>query len=278
MRHMTLTRVLLTVASVCAVPAMAAAGSLDEPMVAPSVAPTTYVAPSAARNQVQFTLGAGASIGPGYFGSDETVTGPTGTFRLEGLTLGGVTYIDPAGDPYGLGVHGSLRYIGERTAEEYPELAGLTDLDASLEIGAGLTYAQPGYEVFADLRYGAIGHESFVGEVGADLILRATDRLTLSAGPRMFFGDDDYAATYFGVTPEEAAASSFSAYEAQGGLLSGGIELGAEYEITDDWGVAGVIRYDRYLGDAADSPIVLGGSDDAVSASIMATRRFSLEF
>ncbi len=261
-----------------AVPVVGRAGSLDGPAGETTV--LVPVAPGApvVRNGVQVELGFGAASAPGYFGSDELIVGPTGTFRLNGLTLGGTTFVDPNGDPYGLGLRGSFRYIGERTAADYPELDGLADIDASLELGLGVGYTQPGYEVFADVRYGVVGHESFVGEVGADVFLRPTDRLTFSAGPRVFFGDDDYAGTYFGVTPDEAAQSSFGQYDARGGILAGGIELGAEYDITDAWGVEGTIRYDRFLGDAADSPIVLGGSDNAVSASIMATRTFTLDF
>ncbi len=254
------------------------AGSLDETGTAPPVAVPGVSAPVAARNGVQVQLGFGAAAAPGYFGSDETILGPTGTFRLRGLTLGGTTFVDPDGDPTGLGLRGSFRYIGERTAAEYPELRGMNDIDASLELGLGVAWNQPGYEVFADVRYGAIGHESFVGEVGADLFLRPSERLTLSAGPRVLFGDDDYVATYFGVTGDEAMASDFTFYDPRGGAVTGGFEFGAEYEITDDWGVEGTIRYDRFLGDAADSPIVLGGSDEAVSAGLMVTRNFSLEF
>jgi outer membrane scaffolding protein for murein synthesis (MipA/OmpV family) len=175
-------------------------------------------------------------------------------------------------------VTGSLRYIGERDASENAALTGLEDVDASLELGVGLRYATENLEVFGAVRYGVVGHESFVGELGADALVRPTDRLTLRAGPRGFFGDDDYASTYFGVTGAESAASSgaLPAFEADGGLLSAGVELGAGYRINEDWGIDAAITYERLRNSAEDSPISL--DDDQVSARIGLTRRFTLGF
>lgn len=173
---------------------------------------------------------------------------------------------------------GSFRYIGERSSSDNPELAGLDDVDMAIELGMGLAYSQRNYEVFGDVRYGVVGHESFVGELGADLRLHPTDRLTLTAGPRVFFGSDSYSQTYFGVTAAESAASGLAAYTASGGALSAGIELGATYAINDDWGIEGAVVYDRLLNDAADSPIVLQGSADQWSLRLGVTRRISLRF
>ena len=128
------------------------------------------------------------------------------------------------------------------------------------------------------LRYGVVGHEAFVGELGADVFLRPSDRLTLRAGPRALFGDSDYAQTYFGVTAAEAAApgSTFAAFNAGGGLLSAGAELGAEYRINDNWGIDAAITYEQLRNDAAASPITV--QDNNLSARIGITRRFSLGF
>lgn len=225
-----------------------------------------------------FTLRGGVGAAPSYFGSDSIEAAPDIGFELNYLRLGGFTIgdPDPLYRPSGFGVTGSFRYIGERTSGDDPELAGLDDVDASLELGGGLRYATDLYEIYGNVRYGAIGHEAFVGELGADIFMRPTDRLTLRAGPRAFFGDSDYASTYFGVTAAEAGASSFSAYAPSGGLLSAGVELGAGYRINDTWGVDAAIRYDRLQNDAADSPIT--SDDTQLSARIGLTRRFTLGF
>ena len=269
-------RFALTTAALALLPLTALAdgpGALESEPVVQSISPE-IVEP----NVLRFTAGVGLQSRPGYFGAEENILSPTGTFRFEYLRYGSrqLGQADPYAEANGLSFGGSLRIVSARTAEEFPELAGLEDLDLSVELGAGITYSQPAYEVFADVRYGAIGHEAWVGEIGADVFVRPTDQLTLSVGPRVFLGSDDYAETYFGV--DEDHSSVLEAYDARGGILSAGVEVGAQYQVNDTWGVEGSVRWDRYLGDAADSPIVTGGSDDNVTATIMATRRFSFEF
>lgn len=120
------------------------------------------------------------------------------------------------------------------------------------------------------------GHEAFVADAGADLTTALMPQLSLAAGPRVLWGDDTYAQTYFGISPDEAAASAFDSYDPQGGLISAGIQASATYAVNDDWQVIGTIRYDRLQDDAADSPLVQ--SDDQTTASLVVTRRFSFSF
>ncbi|MCG6901929.1 MAG: MipA/OmpV family protein, partial [Rhodobacter sp.] len=104
------------------------------------------------------------------------------------------------------------------------------------------------------------------------------DGLTLKLGPRLFVGDESYAATYFGVTPAESVASGLAAFAPSGGALSAGVELGATYALNDRWNLYGGMRYDRLLNDAAGSPITGLGSADQFSINLGLTRRFVLNF
>jgi outer membrane scaffolding protein for murein synthesis (MipA/OmpV family) len=227
-----------------------------------------------------FTLRGGVGTAPTYFGSDSNEAVPDIGFELNYLNLGGFTFgsPDPLYRPEGFGVTGSFRYIGERDDADSPELTGLEDVDASVELGVGLRYAATNYEVYGNVRYGVVGHESFVGELGADVFLRPTDRLTLRAGPRAFFGDEDYASTFYGVTNTESAASggNLAAFDPDGGLMSTGVEFGAGYQINDTWGIDAAITYERLRNDAQNSPI--SADDDQFSARIGLTRRFTLGF
>lgn len=223
-----------------------------------------------ASDGVTFRFGLGPSFAPEYFGSDETAPGVGAKFRLESLQLGGVSL--GGGDNYGLGVTGSLRFIGERSADDFSELARLEDIDASLELGGGLEFTTPYYDVFAVLRYGVIGHGSFVSEIGSNVYYRPTDQLTFKAGPRVLIGDDDYAQTYFGVS----GATSLTDFDAQGGLVSAGAMAEATYAINDDWEVIGTINYNQLREDAADSPI--SENDDMLSGSIVLTRKITFGF
>lgn len=231
--------------------------------------------------RANFTLGLGAQSAPTYFGSDETTIGPTGSFGFGSLNIGSLSF--GGGDPNGIGFKGGFRYIGERSGDDYAELTGLDDVDAALELGGGLTFTDTangttdnwGSYSFAEVRYGVVGHETWVAEIGSDLVYAPTRDLTLTLGPRLFGGTDDYSATYFGITQSEAESSTFPAYNAGGGILSRGLEASATYNVTDIWGITGTVTYEEFLNDAADSPIVQQGSSDQISASILLTRSFS---
>lgn len=230
---------------------------------------------AAAQERVlSFDLGVGAQSAPTYFGSDEVEGGVTGSFGFERLVFGRLSL--GGGDPNGFGFKGGFRFIGERTADDAPELAGLADVDAALELGGGVTYTfrpdgvsqQWGNYAFAEVRYGVVGHESFVAEVGADLIYKPSAAWEFRAGPRLFAGDDDYAAVYF----DDPRVG----YVAGGGLLSRGVEVSAAYDFNETWGVEASATYEQFLNDAADSPIVR--EDNQVSVSVIMTRAFSFTF
>jgi len=254
--------------------APAFAGTLEQP-----VADTIVIAPQpvvvAPTPRLIFTLRGGVAVSPEYFGSDDFEVGPDIGFSLNYANLGGREFgsTEPGYRPLGFGLTGAFRYIGERTADDSPELSGLADIDDAVELGLGARYSWENFEVFGNVRQGFGGHEGVVGDLGADVLFNPTDRLTFSAGPRVFIGDSEYADTYFGVP---AATGTFAAYEAEGGVLSAGVELGMTYDFSDRWGLEGALRYDVLQNDAADSPIT--ANDDQVSIRLGVTRRFSLNF
>lgn len=267
----------LATALVVAAPFAAFAGSLT------TAADTQVAVPMAQTKapRLAFTLRAGIGGAPAYFGAKDLTAGPDFSFSLDYLALPGGRSIgsaDPRAVSYGFAPRGSFRYIAKRSATDNPELAGLNDVKASVELGMGLGYTQRNFEAFADVRYGVIGHHAWVGEIGANLVARPSEQLTLRVGPRVFFGSNDYASTYFGVTAAEAAAvgTAFpAAYSAKGGALSAGLEVGATYALNDTWGIDGAVRWDKYLGDAKSSPIVAQGKDNNFTVRLGMTRRFS---
>lgn len=239
----------------------------------------TQPAPAPRTPALVFKLRGGVEASPDYFGASGHSAGPDLGMSIEFARLpGGLSFGSSDGQPrYGFAPRGSFRLISKRSAADNPELAGLNDVPLSVELGLGLGYRQRNFEAFADLRYGVIGHHALVAELGADLVLRPTDRLTLKLGPRLLAGDTDYAQTYFGVTPAESSAA-LPAFNAKGGALTAGVQFGAAYQINDKWGVEGAVRYDKYIGDAKSSPIVRQGKTDAVTVRLGITRRISLNF
>ena len=235
--------------------------------------------PVAAVAQNSLIVGLGPQSAPGYFGADTNEVGITGTIAVQELNFGPLRLGGAEGGAAeGIGFTGSVRYIGERNGVKYRELAGTAPIDAALELGGGVTYTTQNFYVFALARYGVTGHDSLVGELGGDAIFRPSAPVELRVGPRLFFADDDYAQTYFGLTAAEVGGPNdafATTYDAKGGLLSRGIEASAAYAFSDDWGVTATVRYDAFVNDAADSPIVRQGSDTATTASLIVTRRFS---
>ena len=235
-------------------------------------------APAPAAPRLMFTLRGGVASAPEYFGSEDNAIGPDFGFTFNYLSLrNGRTFgnPDPWADSMGLTFGGSFRYIGERKTDDFSELAGLEDIDAALELGVSVRYGTENFAAFGEVRRGFGGHEGWVGEVGADAILRPTDRLRLSLGPRLFFGDDTYSDTYFGITPAESSAA-LPAYDPDGGMVSAGVEFGARYQINDVWGLEGAVTWEKVTDDAADSPIVEQGSEDQWGLRFGVTRVFSI--
>lgn len=231
---------------------------------------TTAAAAQAQDNRLVFRFGGGVESTPGYLGSPETELGPDVAFDLAYGRFGGLEFGDP--DPNatasGLGFGGAFDYIPASSASDYPELAGLPDRDASVELGASVNYAGPGYEAFAELRYGVTGHEALVGEVGLDLVWQMQPGLVLTLGPRAVWGSDAYAAYYF----DDPRVG----YRAEGGLISAGLAVGFDWQLAPLWSLYGTARLDRLQDSAADSPISI--DDDQTSVAIGVTRVFDISF
>lgn len=246
---------------------------------------STVAAPVLAQDDttVSVTLGFGVGSTPDYFGAATSNVGVTGSAADFVLTSPLVSF--GGGDPNGFGFSGSARLIAARNAEDYTELTGLNDIDTAFEIGGGISYTDLptgsrkwGSDSFLNVRYGVVGHEAWVGEVGSDLVYAPTQAMTFTFGPRLFAGADDFASTYFGITPDEAATSSFTAFDAGGGVLGRGVEATATYDFNETWGVVGTITYEEFLNDAARSPIVQQGSADQLNMSLIVTRAINFSF
>ena len=225
-----------------------------------------------------FALRGGVAGTPEYLGSDKTTAGADLGFTFGALRWGNLDVGNGVrGVPdNGVSLRGAFRVIGDRTADDSPELAGLEDIDTAVELGFGLTFQQTNWMAFGEVRKGVTGHSGVTGTVGADLIFRPSDRWLIKAGPRVNFGNDEFASTYFGVAT--GTTSSFAAYDATGGALGAGIEVSGTYFLDDKWALEGGLSYEKLLGDAADSPITKNGSEDQWRIRLGLSRVFNLNF
>lgn len=145
-------------------------------------------------------------------------------------------------------------FIGKRKASDIG--ADLPKVGFTVEAGG---FAQvsltPSLRIRAEGRKGLSGHKGWTGEISADYIARQGDDWLFSIGPRVTLGDAKYTRAYFGVTPAAAATSGLPAYDPGGGIQSVGLTAGYHRMLGRSWGVAVYGRYDRLVGDAADSPV-----------------------
>ncbi len=224
-----------------------------------------------------FRLGAGVSYANSYFGSKSSEAGPSGSLSFQFLRLpSGKSLGSETGEPnYGFAPRGSFRFVGKRASKDHPELTGLPDVPLSVEIGGGIGYTSQSFEAFADLRYGVIGHQAFVGELGANVVMHPSDRLTVKAGPRVVIGSNKFNDTYFGVT---TATGALGVYNPGSGIVSAGLEVDTTYKLDDKWNLDAALRYDQFQGDAKSSPIVTQGSDHQLKVTIGVSRLISLRF
>lgn len=148
----------------------------------------------------------------------------------------------------------ALGFIGKRTGADIG--ADLPKVGFTFEVGAFVQASlTPALRVRAEGRKGLSGHKGWTGEVSADYIAREGDNWLFSIGPRVTLGDAKYQRAYFGVSPTASSTSGLPAFDVDGGVQSVGITAGYLRQLSPRWGLAAYARYDRLVGDAAESPV-----------------------
>jgi outer membrane protein len=219
------------------------------------------------------SVGAGVQVLPSYPGADDYEIGPlfTGFSRREGDPI---PFRTPD-DGIGIGLLGGdsvidfgplIQFQGKRDQEDVGAAVG--DVDFTVEAGAFVNFnLGENFRLRLEGQKGIGGHEGLLGTLAADLALRPSIDTLVTVGPRVRFNDDEYAATYYGVTPAVAAATGLPAYAPDGGVRAIGVMAGLTHQLSRSFGIHGYAGYDRLVGDAADSPIVQSfGSEDQFSA------------
>jgi outer membrane protein len=247
--------------------------------LAAAAAATLFAAPPATaqgRDRL-VTVGAGAQAYPRYPGSDSLSINPMPIFdlRREGEPIG----FEAPDEGAGFGLLGgdsaidfgpALQFQGKRRERDVGAAVG--NVPFTIEAGA-FVQARLGdsFRVRVEARRGLGGHDGWIADVGADFIARGGDTTIFSIGPRLRLSDDNYMDSYFGVTPAVAARTGLAAFDPDAGVHAVGGVAGLRHQFgaNDRWGIHAYARYDRLVGDAADSPIVTRfGSRDQFGAGL----------
>ncbi|HET9638844.1 MAG TPA: MipA/OmpV family protein [Allosphingosinicella sp.] len=165
----------------------------------------------------------------------------------------------------------ALNFEGSRKASDVG--ADLDKVPFTVEAGAFVQYAlSPKFRLRTELRKGLGGHDGWIGQAGADFVARNGDDWLFSVGPRVTISDGRYHRAYFGVTGAESVRTGLAVYRPGGGVQAVGATAGFIKQLTRRFGLYSYAKYDRLVGDAADSPIVrVHGSRDQFSGGLALT-------
>lgn len=238
-------------------------------------------------------VGAGALLAPTYEGDDKTRVSVLPNIQI---TYGdtffasvqeGVGYRAINTETLRAGPIARIRFSRDEdgdqpfaiTGDDSTDLAGLGDVDTSIELGGFIEYDVGDITLSAEARQAASGHKGFVADIGARWSGRSMafgPPVIWSIGPRAGFVDDSFNNAYFGITPAQSLASGLPGYTAESGMHSYGIGATAIVPLDRDnrWTAVAFAGYDRLTGDTADSPLVqLRGSEDQATLGVFVSYR-----
>lgn len=222
------------------------------------------------KRQFSVDLGLGVAGVPTYPGADDATAQPWLIWRNARFGA------DSGVANQGFSISPSFRLIGPRNADDDIALAGLTEIDRALELGARVRYDIGPMGFYGTVRRGFGGHEGIAGEVGTSYRTDLSDQLTLWSGLEFGYGNSDFNDTYFGVTPAESLSSGYQAYQPGDGFSSAAIKFQARYNISELTAILGEVEYGKIVGDSADSPIVQDEYQPALRLGIV--RKLSFGF
>ncbi|MEM1264774.1 MAG: MipA/OmpV family protein [Pseudomonadota bacterium] len=216
-------------------------------------------------------IAVGIGVEPEYLGSEDMVPTPfaagrydAGPIVIESRGLGlAFDFVSPlTGGTFAAGPVVGYRF--GRDDVDNAVVDRLATVDPSFEIGGFARYslldiAMTGdslsFEVSAMIDV-SDGHGGGVVTPGVTYAVPVTDRFRTSIGVSANYGDGNFNDSFFSVDASGSAASGLPVFDADGGFYSAGLSLTGSYQLTQRWGVLGIVQVDRLIGDASSTPIV----------------------
>lgn len=219
------------------------------------------------------TLGAGVAAAPKYPGAraDRARLAPLVSLDYDGRIFVG---------PLGIGVV-AVRWNGfragpvlgferGRSQSDDPRLFGLGDISTSLTAGLFADYRRGAVALYATARQAVTSTgNGLSGLLQVDVRhVFVTARTFVAVGPDLEFGNDNFQRTWFGVSPQQSAASGLPVYAPSAGINRIGLHARLTYRASAHvlWRV--FARISDLTGNAAQSPIVERRAQFVVGAGI----------
>lgn len=226
---------------------------------------------------LSYDMGLGLKTVPEYEGAEDYDTKPWLLFRNFDISIGGEASGD--GTPaQGFSFGPAFDLVGKRGTgpDASPALRGLDPVDFGLEVGMRAGYRSGPLRVYGAARKSVAGHKGVTGELGVSLILHPAEKWTVVSSLEAQYGDRTYMEAYFGVSPDEAARTSYDPYPVGGGIKAHALTVETRYRATPAWTVLGRVQAKHLVGDAGDSPIVR--DRDQISVGLGLVRSFNFRF
>lgn len=231
-----------------------------------------YAADSAPRQQQNDWTGfvaAGVGMLPEYDGSEDYQTIPI----LGGQVNKGNYYIATRGLGLVANVIDSNRFnfgpvvrfrFGRDDGVDNARVASLREVDASLEAGAfvsainrNLLWERDNMEVsLTAVQDIADGHGGLLADIDISYMVPVRRDLRIGFNTGTTYQSSDYMDSFFSVDANNSARSGLRQYSASSGFNQVGVGVNALYSFNQRWGLFTMLQYDRWLEDAADSPLV----------------------
>jgi len=227
------------------------------------------------------SLGGGVGLAPDYEGSKDykVVPVPTGNVKYSNgmfvklLGLNIRANLLP-GSMWQLGPVYNYR-MGRKDVENNA-VDDMKSVDATGELGVfgGFVYNKwyASLELLSDM---GDGHDGWYSTLKGGYNWVINESWILSMGASATYADDDYMQTYFGVSNKDSRRSGLDRYDAEASIKDIGINLAANWILTQNWSAMGIVSFTQLLGDASDdSPVVDEGSEGQFFGAAMVVYRF----
>lgn len=158
----------------------------------------------------------------------------------------------------------------------------LTEIDTAIEAGAFIGYrfggnasGQGSLQTELSVVHDVSGtHDGLLATARASYAAIQNEKFSLSMGAQTTWANQNYARTYFGIAPGEAASSGLAAYRPGSGFRDVGLSMTAGYWFNQKFGVIGGVAANYLVGDIADSPLTEEGRRWQPAGAITVAYRF----
>lgn len=169
-------------------------------------------------------------------------------------------------------------YQTGRDSDDSDTLTGLDDIDGSLLLGgyARATFGPVGlrFDVGQDV---IGGHDGVLANASIGTLL-PIGKLNIQPSATVSWGSENFNQSFFGITPEQAAASGLDVNETESGIHSYSLSAVSWLELNDKYTVSLIGSHSWFTEEANNSPIILAedGSDTGFFVSLGFSRKFTL--